>query len=538
MVQKSKKKAATGILLCVCLLMMLTAACSKTNDGASSNGNGNGNGNGNQPPAQQNGEGNGGAAGEEPAASGPQEIAGGRPVTLSVDLHGWMPTVNTEATAENPTVFLSTGKIAEEFMKLHPNVKIQWARTKPVGGLSEEVAQWLTTQVSAGTAPAIVFTWGNNYQDRGWYEPLDSYLDSPNEYVEGNAKWRELFPDYLMKHLQLVDTKQQVVAIPVVLYSGPPTGLYYNKQLLEENNLEAPKSWEDMFTIAAALREKGLTGFSPWGFFNKVELGQWNFQFSVGPAYAGALMGQTDYDGDGQVDGIEQLRATKAGIYNPVEHDYAREVFAQLKRMYNEMLAPGWASTDYTVLWNEGKVALREEGMWALQGENSNMQRSFDYGVVPAPLVSKDTSAFVEEVQYTERGPYQPGPDLSLNIVKPIVEANPDLKEAAVAFLKYLTVPENVSMMVLEQGAAIGAVRGTEIPPLLNDWLSNSFPIVPKANWPMAFTDEQNISLNKEFELWVKGETQDAAFFKIVNDLQQKGADDYIKRTNIDTTGW
>ncbi|MFD0715800.1 ABC transporter substrate-binding protein [Paenibacillus sp. GCM10027626] len=522
-----KGKWQTGLLISLGTALMISG-CSGGNGGGNTGGN---KLEQNEAPAPE-------TTNPEENKGGIPEIAGGRPVTLTVDLHGWMPTINKEPTAENPNVFLSSQKIADEFMKLHPNVKIAWARTKPVGKLQNEIAEWLTTQISAGTAPAITFTWGNNYLDRGWYEPLDDALATPNEYVSGNSKWSELFPDYLMSHRSLVDNDKKPVAIPLVLYSGPATGYYYNKDLFESLGIEPPKDWEQMFTNAKLLKEKGYIPFTQWGNFKQIELGQWNQQFSIGPFFAAALMETTDYNKDGQVDTLETLRAVKAGVFSPVEHEYAQEMYKQLKRMYTDLLPKGWQNTDFGKPWNDGKVAMREEGLWALQAENGNKQRSFEFGVVPAPPVTKATSPHVADVQYTEKGPFQPDPDLSLNILKPIVADNPDLKEAAIAFLKYLTVPENISMMVLEQGASLGAVKGSEIPPLLNDWMNNSFPIMPKASWPNAFTDEQGIALNKQFELWVKGEIDDQTFFAKCNEIQQKSADDYIKKMNVDTTGW
>ncbi|GGD90360.1 ABC transporter substrate-binding protein [Paenibacillus nasutitermitis] len=518
-----KGKVQYLMMVCICLALVLGGCSNNAAPAAEKNDNKETSGNQESKPEEN---------------AGIKQIAEGRPVTLTVDLHGWMPTINTEPTAENPNVFLSTQKIADEFMKLHPNVKIAWARTKPVGKLQNEIAEWLTTQISAGTAPAITFTWGNNYLDRGWYEPLGDVLDTPNEYIDGNAKWSDEFPEYLMSHRTLTDNNKNMVAIPVVLYSGPATGYYYNKTAFEKLGIEPPKDWEQMFTDAKLLKENGYIPFTQWGNFKQIELGQWNEQFSVGPFYAAALMDKTDYNKDGQVDTLENLRGVKAGLFNPAEHAYAQEMFKQLKRMYTDLLSPGWQNTDYLPKWNEGKVAMREEGLWALQAENGNKQRSFDFGVVPAPPVTKATSEFVADVEYTEKGPFQPDPDLSLNILKPIVDKNPDMKEAAVAFLKYLSVPENISMMVLEQGAALGAVKGSEIPPLLNDWMSNSFPIMPKASWPNAFTEDMNISLNKQFELWVKGETDDKSFFAKANEIQLKSADDYIKKMDIDIAGW
>ena len=468
--------------------------------------------------------------------SEPQQIAEGRQVTLLVDLHGWMPTVNTEPTAENPNVFLSTQKIADEFMKIHKNINIQWARTKPVGALEQDTAQWFTTQIAAGDCPAIAFSWGTKYQDRDWYDILDDVIDTPNEYVEGNSKWREMFPEYLFKHL--TDVKQQLVAIPITVFSGPPTGYFYNKNIFEELKIQPPKNWEELGAMVKKVREKGYIPVYPWGFFKKIELNQWCMQFSVGPAFAGAIMDKTDYNKDGIVDASESLRGVKEGYYNPVEHEYAREMFRQLKRYYNEFLEKGWENTDYYPSWNEGKVAVREEGMWALQAENNNKERKFEFGAFPVPIVTKETSEYVADIKFTEKGPYQPLPDFVLNIMKPAVKDKKDVRDAAVAFLKFLTKPENISMMILEQGASLGAVKGTEIPPLLSDWMNQSFPIIPRVSWPLAFTDEQNNILNKEFEMWVKNSMNDTVFFDKVNKIQQRGADDYIRKMDIDTNGW
>lgn len=521
------------LLIGLCLLLF-AAGCSKSNTTSTPS-----NSNTPSPSATPSASSSPDASGE-PASNGPGEIAGGRPVTLLVDLHGWMPTINTEPTAENPTVFRSTQLIADEFMKMHPNVKIEWARTKPVGGLGGEVAEWLTTQVSAGTAPAITFTWGNAYQERGWYESLDADLDTPNQYLEGNTKWRDLFPSYLMQNRELVDAKNHVVAIPFALYSGPPTGYYINEDLFKAYNLEPPKTWEEQFEVAKVFKENGIIPFMPWGFFKSIELSHWNLAFSVGPSFAGALMDQTDYNKDGQIELAENIRAAKAGLFNPVEHAYARELYTELKRFYNEFLTPGWQTTDYTQMWNEGKVAMKEEGVWALPGENGNMERAFKFNLIPPPLMTEFASDDIKplKIEFTEKGPFQPGPDLSLNILTPIVEKNPDMREAAVAFLKFLTIPENVSLAVIEQGAALGAVKGSEIPPLLNDWMNNQFPIVPQASWPGAFTDELSVAIHKEFELWVLGQTTDDVFFGKINDIQQKSADAAITSMKIDTTGW
>lgn len=517
------KKIERLILIILCLSLSLSfSACHKNNNKKGSD-------------AVKIGE----STGEIEQDDGNKQIAGGRPVTITVDLHGWMPTINTEPTAEDPEVFLSTQVIADEFIKLHPNVTIKWARTKPVGGLQEELAQWFTTQIAADNCPEIAFSWGTSFVNRGWYEYLTDDIETPNLYVDGNGKWKDNFPKYLFNHHPATEDKDgNIVAIPIVLFTGPPTGWFYNKDIFDKLNIKPPKNWNEFISIITKAKDEGYIGATPWGFFSKIELSQWFNQFSIGPSFAGNLMDKTDYDKDGIVSQLEELRAIKEGIFNPLEHEYAKEYYRYLKHYLVDILPEGWQNTDYFALWNDGQVAMREEGMWALQSENNNKAKAFEFGAFPWPIIDKGTSEYTSEIKYTEKGPYQPDPDLILNVMKPAVEKSADKREAAVEFLKFLTIPENISMMVLEQGSSLGAVKGAEIPPLLTDWMQNSFPIVPKAAWPLAVTDQHNMELNKEFELWIKNSTGDNNFFKIVDDIQQKGADYYIETEKIDTADW
>jgi hypothetical protein len=180
---------------------------------------------------------------------------------------------------------------------------------------------------------------------------------------------------------------------------------------------------------------------------------------------------------------------------------------------------------------------MRQNGLWGLAPEESNTRRKFAYDITPVPVVTQATSKYVKELEWTKAGPYQPGPD-SFNILKPTVDKDKGVEESAVAFLKFLTVPENVTDIILENGTVLGAVRGTAIPPLLEGWLSRPFPITPNVGWPTAFTSDGHLSMGKELEMWIKGQTGDAAFFARWNELQQKSADDAIIANSINTSGW
>ena len=463
-------------------------------------------------------------------------------ITLVVDLHGWMPTVNTEATAENPNVYKAPQLIADAFTKMYPNITIEWARNKPVGALQEETAEWFATQINIGTCPTIAFSWGIQYESRGWYLPLDEYLDTPNEFMEGNTAWRDMFPEYLWTSGGISGINNDVLAIPIVLYTGPATGYFYNKDMFEELDLEVPQTWEELLDVSKKIDDAGYIGLGACSLLPNISLGNWVSTFSVGPYIAGYIMDETDYDGDGTVSSLENLKAVKEGLFNPVDKPYAQEYYKQLKRYYTETLQPGWSlaasSGDYYSKFNKGELGILEDGLWNLSYQESNVDRVCDYGAFCCPPLATDTTEYAVEARYTEMGPYNPKADLSLNIMKDAVGDDPAVLDAAVKFLKFLTLPENISAMIIEMGSGLGAPYGCDVTPLMKDWMAQSFPIAPNASFPKAFTTEKNSELDAIFETWVLDGMSDEEFFKKVDEIQQEGADDYIVAQKVDTSEW
>jgi hypothetical protein len=258
----------------------------------------------------------------------------------------------------------------------------------------------------------------------------------------------------------------------------------------------------------------------------------------IAPAYINALKDTIDYDKNGSFDTAEAIRAVKAGHFNPVTKDYVREVLGLYKEVYNEMYPAGWETMDVNTAWAEGKAGIKWDGVWIFSSEASNTRRTFDYQILHIPMVDHNTSKFVKDIEHTAAGPYRPSAS-GYNLIKPTVEKDPAVLEAAIAWMKFLCVPENINEFLLEDGTRVSAVKGTVVPPLLVDWMRQPAAItVPGVEWPSNFTSDAEVSMSRELEQWVKGQTSDATFFRNWNDLQQKSADDAIKSNNIDTSGW
>jgi len=463
------------------------------------------------------------------------EINGGRPITLLVDLEGFAPTLNTVPTVENPVVRVAGQRLADKFMSYHPNVKIEWVRNK-VGNTVDQFAEWWTTQIAGGTAPAIGRTQNSAYQERDWYWNLTPALDTPNQYLPGNTRWKDQFPDYLWERASNTSMAGWIQAIPLRTPPGPATAYFYNKDLFDKLNLKPPTSFEDLRIVSKALKNAGYLSLVPWTNETPYSF-NWPYQFVVPPSYIYAIFDKIDYNGNGTFETTEQLRAVKAGLFNPVEQESMREMMYLMKEVYLDLYIPGWETADQDRIWNSGNVGMKAWFVGSIPDERSNTNRNFEFGVVPAPTVTSATSKFVKDIPFTQSGPYQPSPD-SWNIIKPVVENNRGMEEAAIAFMKFITVPENLSELILENGFALGTVRGVLIPPALESFMAQPFPILPNGAAPRGFTTEMNQAMSRELEMWVKGQTNDATFFANWNRYQQQGADDSIRINRIDTTGW
>jgi ABC-type glycerol-3-phosphate transport system substrate-binding protein len=474
-----------------------------------------------------------GAASAAPSVQAPaglRQINGGRPVRLEVDLHRtYMPSLNGVPAPEQSYVIVSTQRVADRFMAMYPNVTIEWCYTKVVDSY-----EWWVTQLAGGTAPAIGYRVNEYY----WRYDMTDDLEKPNPFAPQYATWKDQFPAYVWSHT--VDGNNRITGLPSPLFPGPATGYYYNVDIFNRLNLRPPANFEELRQVTKALKSAGYNSLGPW----KGELitgdANWPFWFTINPGYAAALADQVDYDGDNVFSRNEQLRATRADIFNPVKHEYAREVLRHFKELYTDIYIPGVDSVDIDTLWDSGTLGLFMQGLWDLQKELSNTQRGFKTDVVPPPLITSATSRYVKDPEYSRTGPYQPNPDGVWSIVKQTVDADSGVKEAALAFLQFLMTPENMTDIINEFQVWLSPIRDVPVPALLEGWFSQQFPYypVPGGYVVYGFTNDVNVAQKSELELWVKGQTPDDVFFTRWNDLMQRSVDDVIRQENVDISGW
>jgi raffinose/stachyose/melibiose transport system substrate-binding protein len=120
------------------------------------------------------------------------------------------------------------GIVAREFEKQFQDTKIEFTEA-PIGS-----REYLVTQLAAEQAPEILnVNVEDVWQDvqKGWYVPLDSYLNQPNPFVPagkpGSVQWWDQFKYQAISRSKAApDGKVYCITFDMV-----ETGIFYNKDI-------------------------------------------------------------------------------------------------------------------------------------------------------------------------------------------------------------------------------------------------------------------------------------------------------------------
>lgn len=488
--------------------------------------------------------------------------------TLVVDLHSFMPGSGGGADLVNITC---TKDIADAFRE-KTGINIRWFTAKSTDGEVEEVSADYIKAIQNGQMPAIGFSW-SAFKDRNYYLSLDKYLDTPNEFLSEEEQdlyptWRDQFPEYVWGGKECSNENGDTIAIPLLLNPGPATGWFYNKTFFEKNNFDIPLTWDEFSETAMEIKSSSS---GPFVYSQEARITGWELQFSLGPAFANALSEANDLNHDGEVSESETLEGVLAGRFSPLESEnpeyfeVAQACYKMLKQFYTDLLPSNWSTVTASDYWGNtrGDGLLRQNGLWAFKVENGQASQhpNWKYGAFPAPLLSRDSNGTIrgdfglskaaqliknietrqiEGVRPTDTmitisrnfiDTINPTPSLYVNLLRNGIYDNQEVLNNAIKFLKFLSLPENISMITEEHQGVLGGPIGSTAGVSLRDWLQQEFPIVPTCKWPDAYIVGNNSAINQALKKYIKDNsaTADETFFAVVAQQQKEGATTYKK---------
>jgi glucose/mannose transport system substrate-binding protein len=225
------------------------------------------------------------------------------------------------------------------------------------GGGGAAARQVLTTRMLGNDPPGsfqvhmgkeLTDTWVTT----GYMEPLDT--------LYAQEGWTNVFPKAV---LDIISYEGKPYSVPVNIHRA--NVLWYNKSVFTANSLEPPKTLDDFFKVADALKAKGITPLA----LGDVE------------AFASVQLMETVLLGSLGADGYNGLWTGKT--------DWSSAQVTDALNTYKKML--DYVNSDHSALtWDQandlvisGKAAMTIMGDW-LEGDNK-AKNFTDYGYLPSP---------------------------------------------------------------------------------------------------------------------------------------------------------
>lgn len=164
----------------------------------------------------------------------------------------------------NSTNTQDTEKIIKETIESElPNVKIEFEYIN----WDTDFSSVMQTRIAGKQLPDIVMIKGGDHQ-----KYTDHLMDLSSE------EFMNEFPEDIRKALQ-IDGKDY--AVP---YTSNFQGVFYNKRIFAENNIEIPKTWDEFMAVAETLHSKGITPFT--SHFKDYQIGNSFNQFATIEVYS------------------------------------------------------------------------------------------------------------------------------------------------------------------------------------------------------------------------------------------------------------
>ena len=165
-----------------------------------------------------------------------------------------LPTLTTEPltitlwdiATEEPAKSAQKGAV-QRFMADYPNITVNQVHQQ-----NDNYKQQLVVAMSSGQAPNMYIHWGGG--------PMAEYYKSgfANDITDMYAKYDH--PDFVDAAVAQSTYDGKMLAIPFGGLSG--CDIFYNKTIFKENGLEVPKTIDELETVCAKLKEKGIVPFS------------------------------------------------------------------------------------------------------------------------------------------------------------------------------------------------------------------------------------------------------------------------------------
>jgi ABC-type glycerol-3-phosphate transport system substrate-binding protein len=372
--------------------------------------------------------------------------------------------------AETTTFGAGWDQLVADFEEENPDIRV---KTNVLPGA--DWAQTLSTQLSAGTAPELIFNQAPHSPEQ--IAPLDEYLDAPNPYVEGEERWIDTFNQAYFGE-SATRARNAAGNFEWVPFNLVIAGMYYNAEAFEDAGVTASfESVGDLVDACGKLQDAGYDGIaadrgpltSTW-IFNTIssalldkykdELNQFDAEGKPGTAV--------------EVTQKSLAKAYLTGELDPTTTPEFGESLRLMKEVYDACMTPNWSGINTGGAFHGAEDFLSGRAAIAW-GSNFSAPAlddvSWEWGTLGFPNVSGEDSSFADGTP--SRFGAAPG---GTSYMIPATTEGEKL-EAAVRFMQFVTSPR--AQHWLDSSGGIPATNETVAAPGLEGLTAGQWAETP-----------------------------------------------------------
>ena len=202
-----------------------------------------------------------------------------------------------------------------------------------------------------------------------------------------------------------------------LVYNAMYQGVYYNREMFEENGWEVPETQEDLQAIIDDCNEKGIVPFAShmidtWAIGNVTMQFMMNDVFNNDPEWGDKFRaGETSFS--------DSKEAQTAYQYNKLIYD----------NTYPDTFSTEETTCDARMV--QGEAAMKVSGSWSIQSF-LDIDESFDFGIFPFPNQTGDSKLIFE-------------PNITI-----MTSAETEHQDAVNKFLDVLTSDKDLAVEILD----------------------------------------------------------------------------------------
>ncbi len=366
-------------------------------------------------------------------------------------------------------------EVADAFEKLYPDTRIDIVNVPTV------VREYLVTQLSSGKAPDVVPV---NVEDvwidvhKGWYVPLDAYLEAPNPFVRerdtpetpGYRQWWDMFKyQAISRGKAAPDGRMYCISLDMI-----ETAIFYNKDIFAEVGVTVPETWPEFIDVMAKLKQAGhlplimvLDWFSDWA----VDLFFDQLYYDILPGIDLVQDPKREPYLEGYLDWDEVAFLFKQGFFTARDPRW-REIWP-IMREFRQYCSPNLmpaGTVDFLRDFMTGNGVMIWFTSQLTHPLLSDRDLDFEWGVFYLPPFTRQTSPYAPD-------PPEPmcvigGSATQLEVTNSAYSDTGDPNTSTrlkrvIAFLQFLTLPENCERVVNEYPSLLPNIVGVPVLPVL-----------------------------------------------------------------------